>query len=39
MLTPDARFVYAFDPDSGAALIDRAKLAPLHDPQTQRVYA
>ena len=39
MLTPDARFIYAFDPDSGAALIDRSTLAPSYDPQTRRVYA
>ena len=38
-LKPDARFIYAFDPDSGAALIDRSTLAPSYDPQTRRVYA
>ena len=38
-LMPDARFIYAFDPDSGAALIDRSTLAPSYDPQTRRVYA
>lgn len=38
-LKPDAQFIYAFDPDTGAALIDRAGLAPSHDPQTRRVYA
>jgi multiple sugar transport system ATP-binding protein len=39
MLTPDPHFIYAFDPESGAALIDRAALARRHDPQTRRVYA
>jgi multiple sugar transport system ATP-binding protein len=38
-MTPDARFIYAFDPDSGAALIDRATLASSYDPQTRRAYA
>ena len=39
VLTPDPRFVYAFDADQGAAMINRATLAPIDDPQTRRVYA
>ena len=39
MLAPDPCFIYAFDSDNGAALIDRATLASTDDPQTRRVYA
>ncbi len=38
-LTPDPRFVYAFDPDSGAALLDRASAALTRDPESRTIYA